>query len=86
MFYAYILENPKGILYKGSTDNLVKRITQHNSNNGFLSFTSKRGPWRLVYSEKFESRREAEIREKFFKTGKGREFLKNKIISKSNYI
>jgi len=80
MFYAYVFKNPKGILYKGSTDNLTKRADQHNSNNGFPSFTAKKGPWKLVYSEEFETRREAETREKFFKTGKGREFLRNKIL------
>jgi len=82
MFFAYILRNTKGILYKGSTDNLLKRIEQHNSNNGFPSYTAKRGPWELVYSEEFKTRQEAEAREKFFKTGNGREFIKNKIRSK----
>lgn len=79
MFFAYVLENPRGVFYKGSTDNLSKRLQQHNSNNGFSSFTGRRGPWMLVYSEKFGSRKEAETREKFFKTGKGRNFLKNKL-------
>ncbi len=79
MFFAYILRNPKGVLYKGSTDNLEKRVFQHNSDDGFKSFTGKRGPWKLVHSEKFETRKEAEVRERFFKSGKGREFLKDKI-------
>ncbi len=82
MFFAYILKNPKNILYKGSTDNLLKRIEQHNSNIGFPSFTRKRGPWKLIYSEQFDTRKEAENREKFFKTGKGRELLKEKIRNK----
>ncbi len=72
MYFAYVLENPKGILYKGSTDNPSKRIEQHNENCGFTSFTAKRGPWKLVYLEEFSTRQEAEAREKFFKTGKGR--------------
>jgi putative endonuclease len=79
MFFAYVLQNPKGILYKGSTDNLDKRFKQHNNNDGFISFTIKRGPWELVYSEQFETRKEAEAREKFFKTGHGRQFVKNEI-------
>ncbi len=76
MFFAYILENPQGILYKGSTDDLTKRVEQHNSNNGFRSYTGKRGPWKLVYFEKFGTRKEAEAREKYFKDGGGRRFLK----------
>jgi putative endonuclease len=82
MYFVYVLENPKGILYKGSTDNLDKRVKQHNNADGFVSFTAKRGPWKLVYSEEFKTRQEAEAREKFFKTGNGREFIKNKIRSK----
>jgi putative endonuclease len=79
MFYAYVLQNLKGVLYKGSTDNTAKRLEQHNSNNGFLSFTAKRGPWKLVYVEEFKTRKEAEEREKYFKSGAGRRFLKEKI-------
>ncbi len=77
MYYAYVLKNFKGILYKGSTDNLLKRINQHNIESDFLSFTRKRGPWKLIYFEEFKTRREAVTREKFFKTGKGREFIKS---------
>ena len=82
MFYTYVLENSKGLLYKGSTDDLSKRTAQHNSNNGFASYTSKCGPWKLVYSEEFESRKEAEAREKYFKSGAGRRFLKDKLKDK----
>ena len=84
MFYAYVLENAQGILYKGSTDNLEKRINQHNSNNGFASFTAHKGPWKLVYFEEFNTRKEAEKREKYFKSGGGRRFLKVEIESKYN--
>jgi putative endonuclease len=80
MFYSYVLINPQGILYKGSTDNVGKRVEQHN-NNGFKSYTANKGPWKLVYKEEFKTRKEAEAREKFYKTGKGREFLKNHIKS-----
>ncbi|MBU0766613.1 GIY-YIG nuclease family protein [Patescibacteria group bacterium] len=79
MYYVYVLQNPKGVLYKGYTNNLEKRLEQHNSNNGFVSYTSKRGPWKLVHKEKYENENEAKEREKFLKTGKGREFLKMSI-------
>jgi len=75
MFYAYIIQNPSGILYKGSTDNLKKRLEQHNGKTIFRSFTAKRGPWKLVYFEEFLTRKEATDRERFFKSGKGREFI-----------
>jgi putative endonuclease len=44
-----------------------------------VSYTKKHMPWELVYYESFETRSEAMAREKFFKTGKGRDWLMNKI-------
>lgn len=76
MYFVYVLQNSKGVLYKGQTDNLSKRIEQHNANDGFPSYTNKRGPWKLVYSESFLTRKEAKERENFFKSGQGRVFLK----------
>jgi putative endonuclease len=79
MFYAYVLQNTKGILYKGYTIDLQKRISQHNTNDGFPSYTGKRGPWKLVYSEECITSAKAKQREKFFKSGKGRDFLKEQL-------
>jgi len=82
MFYTYVLRSlKKNILYKGSTENLNQRLEQHN--NGLVTFTSKFKPWKLVYHETFTTRAEAMAREKFFKSGKGREWLKN-VIEKSS--
>ena len=60
--------------YIGLTNNLERRINQHNS--GKVKSTKSRIPFKLIYFEEFESRSEAALREKFFKTGCGREFLK----------
>ena len=76
MYYTYVLQSTiNGFLYKGSTENLENRILQHNS--GLVAYTSKFRPWKLVYFEIFQTRSEAMAREKFFKTGKGREFIKS---------
>ena len=81
MYYTYVLQSQqKNILYKGSTSNLELRIIQHN--DGLVAFTKKYRPWVLVYHETFSTRSEAMAREKFFKSGKGREWLKQ-IIDKS---
>ncbi len=78
MYYVYVVKSEKdGRLYKGLTDNLEKRLKQHNlgqnkSTKGFM-------PWKMVYYEEFQTREEARIREKYFKSGKGREFLKLKL-------
>lgn len=78
MYYTYILQSQqKDILYKGSTANLEVRIQQHN--DGLVSFTKKYRPWKLIYHETFTTRAEAMAREKFFKSGKGRDWLKENI-------
>ena len=75
MFYVYILKNAQAKNYVGHTNNIERRIIEHNS--GLSPYTKNRGPWVLVYSEAFESRGEAMKRERFLKSGKGREFLKS---------
>ena len=76
MYTVYIIQNPQGILYKGHTNNLERRIREHNiSNSRFSRYTKNKGPWKLIYQECFSTRKEAMKREKYFKTGKGREEL-----------
>ncbi|HWR95073.1 MAG TPA: GIY-YIG nuclease family protein [Flavobacterium sp.] len=63
--------------YKGQTSDIDKRVKEHNS--GKTKSTKGYMPWKLVYFETFETREEAVLREKYFKTGSGREFLKEKL-------
>jgi putative endonuclease len=78
-YFVYILESEiDGRLYKGQTRDINKRILEHNS--GKTKSTKGYKPWKLVYFEKFETRDEAVLREKFFKTGSGRELLKVKLL------
>jgi tRNA/rRNA methyltransferase len=54
-FYVYILKCSDGSYYTGHTDNLDKRIGEHQ--NGFLcAYTKSRWPVRLVYVEEFATR------------------------------
>lgn len=77
-YFVYVLESYiDGRLYKGQTSDIEKRIIEHNS--GKTKSTKGYKPWKLVYFETFETRDEAVIREKYFKTGIGREFLKEKL-------
>lgn len=50
---------------------------QHNS--GTSKFTSQNRPFVLCYSEQFASKVEAMKREKYLKSGRGREFLNRTI-------
>jgi putative endonuclease len=68
--YVYVLRSLKdGRLYTGYTTNLESRLQDHNA--GHTKSTRNRRPLKLVYSEKFESKKEAMEREKFFKTPQG---------------
>lgn len=74
-YYVYILRNEKGEFYKGSTDDLKKRILDHNA--GRVRSTKNGKPWNLIYYEAFISKKIARREELFLKTGKGRERLKH---------
>jgi len=77
--FVYVLESEvDGRLYKGHTSDIDKRIKEHNS--GKTKSTKGYKPWKLVYFEKLDTREEAVLREKYFKTGSGRKFLKEKLI------
>ncbi|MFV8354846.1 GIY-YIG nuclease family protein [Flavobacterium sp. XS1P32] len=76
-YFVYVLQSEIDVrLYKGQTSNIDKRIIEHNT--GKTKSTKGFKPWKLVYLEIFDSRSEAVLREKYFKTGSGREFLKEK--------
>jgi len=63
IFFVYILKSEKDSKrYIGSTNNLQRRMSQHNS--GMVKSTIFRRPLKMIYMEKFPSREEAEEREK----------------------
>ncbi len=75
MYYSYVLRSLKnGILYKGSSSDLSKRLNAHNG--GELKYTSKHLPWELMIYEEFATRSEAIKREKWYKTDVGRDHSK----------
>ncbi len=74
MFYVYLIFSKKlNKKYIGMTDDLRKRLGEHNS--GKSNFTSKGMPWELTYYEVFKNKKDALREESFLKTGKGRERL-----------
>ena len=73
-YYIYILENPEGKHYIGYTNNLEDRLKRHNTNQ--VRWTSKKGPWNIIYKEIYETRQEAYRREKQIKSYKGGEAFK----------
>lgn len=78
MNYTYVLKSKKDSkFYVGWTNDLKKRILEHNSGN--VLATKDRRPMELVYYEACKSKENAIRREKYFKTGYGRRFLESRI-------
>jgi putative endonuclease len=74
MYFVYVLQNKTtGRHYTGHCTDPSQRLGQHNA--GVTKSTKNRGVWDLVYQEAFESRGEVMRRERFLKSGKGREQL-----------
>jgi putative endonuclease len=70
-YYVYILESQKyGELYIGCTKDLKKRIKEHNS--GLVFSTKFKKPYKIIHYEAFLNKKDAFIREKWLKTGWGR--------------
>ncbi|MFO7815202.1 MAG: GIY-YIG nuclease family protein [Halanaerobiales bacterium] len=62
MHYVYIVECADGTYYTGYTNNLNRRIEEHNRGEG-AKYTKGRRPVELVYSKKFNSKSKAMKRE-----------------------
>ncbi|MFI5201307.1 MAG: GIY-YIG nuclease family protein [Candidatus Kapaibacterium sp.] len=56
---------------------MTRRLAEHNAH---ATFSTKRGSnWRLIYSEECPNRSEAMQRERYLKTGAGREFIQQRV-------
>lgn len=81
MNYVYIIRCKDNSLYTGWTNNLEKRFKAHCEGKG-AKYTKGRGPLKLVYFEKYDTKQEAMKREYFIKRLSRKEKLE--LIKKSN--
>ena len=78
MYYTYVLFNgDDNQFYVGFTKNFKRRIEEHK--NGKVKSTLFRQPLKLIYYEACIDEKDARKREKYFKTGFGRRFLRNRL-------
>ena len=77
MYKVYVLSDDLGNSYKGMTNDLERRLAEHK--RGKTKTTSKMNNLKVVYTEEYDTLKEARKREIYFKTAAGRRFLKNKI-------
>ena len=73
-FYIYVLRCSDGSFYIGQTDNIPRRLQQHEMAE--VSWTSKHLPVEIIHWEEFDSREDGVKREQDLKTGFGRKWLK----------
>ena len=82
MYYVYAISSlERNYIYVGLTDNIERRLSEHNS--GKNKTTKPYSPFVVIYFEECGSRVEARIREKYFKSGIGKEKLR---IIRDNYL
>ena len=79
MLYVYVLESSKnGQWYIGYTpDTVFDRLGKHNA--GIVPSTKPFLPWKVIYYEAYLESKDATGREKFLKSGAGRNFLKKQL-------
>lgn len=76
MFFVYVLSSEsRNYLYVGLTDNLERRIAQHNA--GYEKTTKPYRPFKVLLTESFQNRPDARVREKYLKSGVGKEYLRS---------
>jgi len=74
-YYVYVLISKKDKkFYIGYTNNLQRRINQHNK--GKTDSLKNRRPLKLIYFEGYINKKDAQEKEKFYKSGRGHEVLK----------
>ncbi len=82
MYYVYAISSlERNYIYVGLTDNVERRLSEHNT--GKNKTTKPYAPFMLILSEEYVTRVEARSREKYFKSGTGKEKLK---IIRENYL
>jgi putative endonuclease len=75
MFYVYVISSlTRNYIYVGLTDNVERRINEHQS--GKNKTTKPYKPYKVILIEQFETRVKARMKEKYLKSGIGKEFLK----------
>jgi putative endonuclease len=77
-FVYVIISESTGETYTGQTCDLNRRLAEHNDLNyhGTLHTKRRKGPWRLLHCEEYDTRAEAMKRERWFKSGSGYRYIK----------
>ena len=76
MYYVYAIRSKnKNYNYVGITNDIERRLKEHNL--GYSRTTKSYRPFEVILTEKYPNRKEARIREKYLKSGFGKEYIKS---------
>ena len=76
MYYIYAIKSiARNYIYVGLTSSTERRIAQHNARKERT--TRSYAPFKTILIEEFDTRIKARAREKYLKSGTGKEFLKS---------
>ena len=78
MYYVYIIKNVNGVIYKGYTTDLKRRIQEHN--NGSTRTTRGQGNHELIWYCAFPTKTQALQFENYLKSGSGIAFMKKHLV------
>ncbi|MDT0690879.1 GIY-YIG nuclease family protein [Salegentibacter sp. F188] len=67
LYYVYIVECNDKLLYTGITNNISRRLAEHNSDKNENSFTYSRRPVELIFHQEFNDANQAIYFEKKIK-------------------
>ena len=83
MYYVYVICSlTRKYIYVGITNNVERRVSEHQS--GINKTTRAYIPYKVVLTEEFNTRVAAREREKYLKSGVGKEFLKKILNNKGD--
>ncbi len=77
-FVYFIKSLSRNFTYIGSTDNLKRRLSDHN--RGFVQSTKAYHPFEINAYIAVKTKQKARMLEKYFKTGSGKAILKKRIL------
>ena len=81
MYVVYLIQhNGTGDLYVGRTNNLARRLEEHNSSDNSSTIRKTVGKWEVIYAEAYRDKQDAVIREKKLKQrGTAKQGLKKRL-------
>ncbi len=81
MVFVYVIQSKEKLIYVGATTDLEKRLFQHN--NKLAGWTKRGTNWVIILTEEYSTLHEARKRERWFKTGVGRDYIQTILSSGS---